>query len=137
LTVDLTSATTICLTKVFQIDFYFLFERPWLNIHDFGAGSRLIVPRKLFTSPEDPSSRPGTKYIILEIQYFNQRKIISLCSRDISLSHCLPSNAIFDINPFAAKLLIIQVCFFKKKHARGLFAAVENLFNSKIFGIWG
>ena len=28
----------------------------------------------------------------------------------------------------------IQVCFFKKKHARGLFAAVEDLFNLKIFG---
>jgi hypothetical protein len=28
----------------------------------------------------------------------------------------------------------IQVCFFKKKLARGLFAAVEDLFISKIFG---
>jgi hypothetical protein len=27
-----------------------------------------------------------------------------------------------------------QVYFFKKKHVRGLFAAVEDLFNSKIFG---
>jgi hypothetical protein len=32
----------------------------------------------------------------------------------------------------------IQVCFFKKKQARGIFAAVEDLFNLKIFGdiIW-
>jgi hypothetical protein len=29
---------------------------------------------------------------------------------------------------------IKRVCFFKKKHARGLFAAVEDLFDSKIFG---
>jgi hypothetical protein len=28
----------------------------------------------------------------------------------------------------------IQVCFFKKKHARVLFAAVEDLFDSEIFG---
>jgi hypothetical protein len=27
-----------------------------------------------------------------------------------------------------------KVCFFEKKHARGLFAAVEDLFNLKMFG---
>jgi hypothetical protein len=27
-----------------------------------------------------------------------------------------------------------QVCFFKKKHMRGLFAAVQDLFNLKISG---